>query len=96
MSSAAPGIADRRERPASEHGRKTYVREAPGVSGGRVELDGIVYSEANPIAVINGRPVRPGAVVGGYTVLEIREDGVVLGYGTRSIFLGLKRGPERD
>lgn len=44
----------------------------------RLELEGIVYSETNPTALISGHVVRPGSWVEGYTVLSIGRDRVEL------------------
>jgi hypothetical protein len=57
---------------------KSYVRivDLPGED--RIELEGIVYSETNPVAVIGGKVLAPGAFVGDFQVLKIEEDRVTL------------------
>ena len=44
----------------------------------RLELEGIVYSDTSPTALISGHVVRPGSYVEGYTVLSIGRDRVEL------------------
>lgn len=74
--SEEPRVAGGRQ-PAVARGRN-YVREVTLPSGGRLSLDGIVYSEENPAAVINGRVVRTGSFVEGFEVVRIRSDRVEL------------------
>jgi hypothetical protein len=69
---------------------KTYVGEVKLPDGGKIELGGIVYSDANPVALINDRVLGPGAVVEEYTIVSIQPDRVELkGRGT-TIFLKVK------
>jgi len=56
-------------------GEKTYVRVAK-LGDQTIELGGIVFSESNPVALINGKVASPGSVVGDYTVVRIRPEGV--------------------
>ncbi|MEP6767651.1 MAG: hypothetical protein ABJC61_03200 [Acidobacteriota bacterium] len=70
------------------------TRTAAGVfvapDGTRIELGGIVFSEANPVALLNGRVLPVGGVVSGMTVVAIEENRVELeGEGTR-VFLSLR------
>lgn len=70
------------------------ARAAAGVfvapDGTRIELGGIVFSEANPVALLNGRVLPVGGVVGGMTVVAIEENRVELeGEGAR-VFLSLR------
>jgi hypothetical protein len=44
----------------------------------RLELEGIVYSDTSPTALISGHVVGPGSFVEGYTVLSIGRDRVEL------------------
>ncbi len=58
--------------------------------GTRIELGGIVFSDANPVALINGRVLPVGGVVGSMTVVAITENRVELaGEGAR-VFLSLR------
>ncbi|MDQ2869998.1 MAG: hypothetical protein M3S32_04595 [Acidobacteriota bacterium] len=58
--------------------------------GTRIELGGIVFSEANPVALLNGRVLPVGGVVGGMTIVAIEENRIELeGEGTR-VFLSLR------
>ena len=58
--------------------RTTFVRTATLAGGETIELGGIVYSDASPVAILNGKVVGPGAVVGSYTVVRILEERVDL------------------
>ena len=44
--------------------------------GARIELGGIVYSESNPTALVNGKIVGPGAVIEGFLIQRIEENRV--------------------
>lgn len=69
---------------------KTYAGSA-NVSTGRIELDGIVYNESSPTALINGRVVAPGGFVAGYTVVRIERDRVELKDENGAIILTLRK-----
>ena len=56
---------------------RVYVGTANTPSG-KLELEGIVFSETNPTALINGRVVGPGGYVEGFTVVSIAADRVEL------------------
>jgi hypothetical protein len=91
VASGSPAIVrseEARSRPAAPRAR-SYVRETVLPSGGRLTLDGIVFSE-NPAAVINGRVVRPGSFVEGFEVVGIQADRVELRDGATAIVLLLK------
>ena len=91
--SAHPASA---KRIASDHASeklvdgRSYAGEILLADGARIVLDGIVYSDANPVALINGQVVRPGGLVGGMTVAKIEPDRVRLEGGGVSVFLLLK------
>jgi hypothetical protein len=74
---------------AAERGRAVHVGEV-GVPGGHIELGGIVYSDANPVALLNGRIVGVGGTVEGFTVVSIQESQVELKNDHRTIFLRLR------
>jgi len=61
---------------SGEEGERTQ-KEAPPRSS-EMSLEGIVYSEAHPVAMINGALVAVGGVVGDYVVEQIAPDRVVL------------------
>jgi hypothetical protein len=65
------------------------VAEA-AVPGGHIELGGIVYSDTNPVAILNGRIMGVGAVVDGFTVVSIEENRVELKSEHRTIVLTLR------
>ncbi|MGH9369620.1 MAG: hypothetical protein ACRD3M_18360, partial [Thermoanaerobaculia bacterium] len=75
--------------PAPPARAKTYARTAT-LPSGKLELDGIVYSETNPTALINGRVLSPGGYVAGYTVVKIEHDRVELTDDGTTIVLTLK------
>jgi len=50
----------------------------PLAGGGKITLDGIVFSEASPVAVLNGHVLPVGGFVEGYTVAKILPDRVEL------------------
>jgi outer membrane biosynthesis protein TonB len=67
-----------------------YAGEFQAPDGGKITLEGIVYSESNPVALINGKVLPPGAVVEEFTIVSIQPDRVELkGRGT-SISITLK------
>lgn len=70
--------------------RRNYVGEARLPGGAKIELGGIVYSEDHPVALLNGRILRPGSSVEGFTVVEILENRVELRGADRTIFITLK------
>jgi hypothetical protein len=69
---------------------RTYVGEVAVPDGGKIALEGIVYSESNPVALINGRVLPPGAVVEEFTIVSIEADRVALKGRGMTIFLALK------
>jgi len=72
-----PAAAPAPSRPALRDG-KSFVRVVDVPGEDRIELEGIVYSETNPVAVIGGRVLAPGAFVGDFQVVRIEEDRVTL------------------
>lgn len=68
-----------------QHGQ---VISVVGLSGDFL-VQGIVWSNQRPLAVIDDEVVGVGDVVGPYTVLEIRADGVLVQQGTETSFLPL-------
>ena len=69
---------------------KTYVGEVTVPDGAKIELGGIVYSEANPVALINGKVLGPGAVVEEFTIVSIQPDRVELRGRGITMFIALK------
>ena len=69
---------------------KTYVGEVTVPDGAKIELGGIVFSETNPVALINGKVLGPGAVVEEFTIVSIQPDRVELRSRGITIFLALK------
>ena len=73
--------------PATHH---TYAGTAVLPDGTRLELGGIVYSESNATAVLNGRIVGAGSYVEGFEVVRIDPTRVELTGKGLTIFLTLK------
>jgi len=69
---------------------RTYAGEVKVPDGGKIALEGIVYSESNPVALINGHVMPPGAVVEEFTIVSIKPDRVELKGRGITIFLALK------
>jgi len=69
---------------------KTYVGEVTVPDGAKIELGGIVFSETNPVALINGKVLGPGAVVEEFTIVSIQPDRVELRGRGITMFLVLK------
>ena len=69
---------------------KTYVGEATVPDGAKIELGGIVFSETNPVALINGKVLGVGAVVEEFTIVSIQPDRVELRGRGVTMFLALK------
>jgi len=89
---AAPGppAAGPAERPGSLVSGRSYAGPVVLPGGGRLELEGIVYSETNATAVINGRIVGEGASVEGFTVARIEENRVMLSGNGVTIYLTVR------
>lgn len=69
---------------------KVYAGEVPIPGGGSVKLNGIAFSQDQPIVVLDGRVMGPGEVIQGFTVVEIQSDRVKLqGHGT-TVFVTTK------
>jgi hypothetical protein len=69
---------------------QVYSGEVPVPGGGSVKLNGIVFSQDHPIAVLDGRVMGPGESVQGFTVVAIESGRVKLqGHGT-TVYLSPK------
>jgi hypothetical protein len=80
--------------PAGNSGELTegqvYTGEVPVPGGGSLKLNGIVFSQDHPIAVLDGRVMGPGESVQGFTVVAIESGRVKLqGHGT-TVYLAPK------
>ena len=69
---------------------KTYAGFVLLPDGAKVELGGIVWSEAEPRALLNDRIAGVGAWVEGFTVAKIEPERVVLERDGLTIFLSVK------
>ena len=69
---------------------KTYAGKVTLPDGPKIELEGIVFSETNPVALINGKVLPPGGVVEEFTIVSIKSDRVELNGRGVTIFLTLK------
>ncbi len=69
---------------------QSYTGEVPVPGGGSLKLNGIVFSQDHPIAVLDGRVMGPGESVQGFTVVAIESGRVKLqGHGT-TVYLAPK------
>ena len=55
-------------------------------------VQGIIWSDHHPLAVVDDELVAPGEVVGPYTVTEIKPDGLTAASSTDTVFVPLDRG----
>ncbi|MFQ5498369.1 MAG: hypothetical protein ACE5FH_01745 [Candidatus Zixiibacteriota bacterium] len=55
-------------------------------------LSGIVYRPENPMAVINRRTVRPGDVIDGATVVDIKRKSVTIEHRGKNVTLSVTKG----
>ncbi|MEO6195806.1 MAG: hypothetical protein ABIS20_22530 [Thermoanaerobaculia bacterium] len=69
---------------------QVYTGEVPVPGGGSLKLNGIVFSQDHPIAVLDGRVMGPGESVQGFTLVAIESGRVKLqGHGT-TVYLSPK------
>lgn len=86
--SAPPGrLAPAATAPISGH---TYIGSIFLPGGAKIELGGIVYSESNATALVNGRIVGTGAYIEGFTVIHIEQTRLELEGNGLTIFLSLR------
>ena len=69
---------------------KTYAGEVTLPDGPKIVLEGIVFSETNPVALINGKVLPPGGVVEEFTIVSIKPDRVELNGRGATIVVTLK------
>ena len=90
---APPPAAPTSAAPAENSGLvegQAYTGEVPVPGGGSLKLNGIVFSQDHPIAVLDGRVMGPGESVQGFTVVAIESGRVKLqGHGA-TVFLSPK------
>ena len=67
------------------------LTHSAGLSSGYA-VQGIIWSDEHPLAVIDDELVSAGAVVGPYTILEIHQDGVVVQRDGEKLTIPLDRG----
>lgn len=87
ISSGEPAGEDSAGEPASP---RTYSKSATLPDGRELELDGIVYSDTNPVAMINGHVVAVGGIIEGLTVTGIEAERVELKGNDLRLFISLK------
>jgi hypothetical protein len=63
-------------------GRDPFVVGEASGEGSGLELSGILWDPAQPMAIINGQTVHPGEECEGYRVVEITQETVTLTDGT--------------
>ncbi len=71
--------------------RDPFSRQSvSAVTARGLSLSGIAWDSEDPTAIIDSRIVRVGDEIGGYVVIEIRKDTVVLNNGTENLELNLE------
>ena len=55
-----------------------FVRRVDFPDGTKLELGGIAYSESAPFAYLNGRLLKVGEAIAGYTLVAVERDRVVV------------------
>ena len=60
--------------------------------GGGLSVQGIIWSEERPLAVIDDALFAAGDTVGAYKILQIRPDGVIAQHGQEALLIPLDRG----
>lgn len=80
----------RAREPVTTFGPGDYLRRVDFPDGSKLELGGIVYSEASPFAYLNGRLVGVGEFVEGRRIDRIERDKVILSGDAGTITLRLK------
>ena len=81
LSAAAPALIN----------HHTYVGSISLPGGAKIDLGGIVYSDSNATALVNGRPLGVGAYVEGFTIVRIEPGRLELEGDGLTIFLALTR-----
>jgi hypothetical protein len=84
---APPPAPARPPRPSPIPDGKTFVRTVNLPGEEAIELDGIVFSETSPVAVIGGHLLGPGSWVGDFEIVKIEENRVTLRGRGVTIFL---------
>ena len=69
----------------------TYVGSISLPGGAKIELGGIVYSESNATALVNGRPLGVGSYVEGFTIVTIEPGRLELEGNGLKVFLALNK-----
>ncbi|HEV2856297.1 MAG TPA: hypothetical protein VHC97_26135 [Thermoanaerobaculia bacterium] len=69
---------------------KVYTGELPVPGGGSVKLNGIAFSQDQPVAVLDGRVMGPGEVIQGFTIVSIESGRVKLQGHGMTVFLSPK------
>jgi ferric-dicitrate binding protein FerR (iron transport regulator) len=57
---------------------ESFSRSVSLPGGSRIELEGIVYSDTRPVALVNGKVMAPGDTVEGFTIVKISPDRIKL------------------
>lgn len=71
-------------------GRNPFTKEAPIKLATGPTLEGIMWDEKLPLALINGETVKIGDKLGSDTVIDIQKDKVILNDGSRDLELKLQ------
>lgn len=77
----------------SKKQRDPFVPLAGGAEGSKLTwftLEGIIWKEEKPLAIINDQIITKGDFIQGAKIVDIKKDGVIILYGGEEIFLPLK------
>lgn len=86
----APSVRGTRRTDFASWGRSPFMpRKTKARTFTELTLDGILWDKRKPLAVINDEMVGIGDTVGGNTVVDIKEDRVILNDGTTNFQLRL-------
>ena len=85
----APPSESETKAPSREN-QKEFVRRVDFPNGSKLELGGIAYSESAPFAYLNGRLLKIGVGIAGYTLVAIERDRVVVRGAAGELTLRLK------
>jgi hypothetical protein len=87
---AGPSRTVLAEAPTAPRDGETFAGEVRLPGGGRITLDGIVYSDTHPVAMLNGQVLPVGGVVEDWTISKITPDRVEIQRGGKTISIRAK------
>ncbi|MBI4335518.1 MAG: hypothetical protein HY589_02575 [Candidatus Omnitrophica bacterium] len=96
--SVGTGVVPDREEPkrisSLSWGRDPFVFGGAKTAEGDLVLNGIVWDEKNPSAIINGNIVNIGGEINGNIIVDIQRERVIVNKGGATYEMNLRRGGE--